>query len=129
MDPHFVTGLAGSLAQTVGALVQLVGLVAGLLAFGGQPLRTPFGLRRRALGLHPLHRHIGTHAGNGRHRSPASVRRASRRSLRCSASRFAAAFAAQQFAQNQKMIQQALGLLPTNRELITKIRDYGLSTV
>jgi tryptophan halogenase len=38
-------------------------------------------------------------------------------------------FAAQQFAQNQKMIQQALGMLPTNRELITKIRDYGLSPV
>lgn len=38
-------------------------------------------------------------------------------------------FAAQQFAQNQKMIQQALAMLPTNRELISKIRDYGLSTV
>jgi flavin-dependent dehydrogenase len=38
-------------------------------------------------------------------------------------------FATQQFAQNQKMINQALGMLPTNRELITKIRDYGLSTV
>ena len=37
--------------------------------------------------------------------------------------------AARQFAQNQKMIQQALGLLPSNRELITKIHDYGLSTV
>jgi len=38
-------------------------------------------------------------------------------------------FAAQQFAQNQKMISQALSMLPTNRELITKIRDYGLSAV
>ncbi len=38
-------------------------------------------------------------------------------------------FAAQQFAQNQKMISQALGMLPTNRELITKIRDFGLSAV
>lgn len=38
-------------------------------------------------------------------------------------------FATQQFVQNQKMIQQALGLLPSNRELISKIRDFGLSPV
>jgi tryptophan 7-halogenase len=36
-------------------------------------------------------------------------------------------FAEQQFAQNQKMIAQALGMLPTNRELIQKIREFGLS--
>jgi hypothetical protein len=36
-------------------------------------------------------------------------------------------FASQQFMQNEKMIQQALGLLPSNRELISKIRDYGLT--
>ncbi|MBU1439639.1 MAG: tryptophan 7-halogenase, partial [Gammaproteobacteria bacterium] len=36
-------------------------------------------------------------------------------------------FAEQQFAQNQKMIAHALGMLPTNRELIQKIREFGLS--
>ncbi len=36
-------------------------------------------------------------------------------------------FAAQQFAQNQKMIAQALSILPSNRELISKIREFGLS--
>lgn len=38
-------------------------------------------------------------------------------------------FAEQQFSLNQKMIQQAIKQLPTHRELIDKIRQYGLSTI
>lgn len=38
-------------------------------------------------------------------------------------------FAEQQFAQNKKMIKQALTTLPTNRELLNKVREYGLSAI
>ena len=37
--------------------------------------------------------------------------------------------AEQFFAMNQKTIQQAKGTLPTHRELINKIREYGLQTL
>ncbi len=38
-------------------------------------------------------------------------------------------YAEQQFAKNQKMVQQAIASLPTNRELLTKIRQYGLNAI
>ena len=38
-------------------------------------------------------------------------------------------FADQQFAKNRKMIKQATDSLPTNRELINKINQYGLSAI
>ena len=38
-------------------------------------------------------------------------------------------FAQQQFELNQKMIQQATQQLPTNRDLINKIRTYGFSAI
>lgn len=38
-------------------------------------------------------------------------------------------FAEQQFAQNKKMIQQALTTLPTNRDLLNKVREYGFSAI
>jgi flavin-dependent dehydrogenase len=38
-------------------------------------------------------------------------------------------FAAQQFQQNRKMIEQAVSTLPTHRELISKIRHYGFSRI
>ena len=38
-------------------------------------------------------------------------------------------FAAQQFSLNQQAITKASGLLPTNRELINKIYQYGLQTI
>ncbi|OUS23479.1 tryptophan halogenase [Thalassotalea sp. 42_200_T64] len=38
-------------------------------------------------------------------------------------------YAEQQFAKNKKMVQQASALLPTNRELLDKIRQYGFNTI
>lgn len=38
-------------------------------------------------------------------------------------------FADEQFALNQRNIQQVLGILPTNRELLNKINQYGLQTI
>jgi flavin-dependent dehydrogenase len=38
-------------------------------------------------------------------------------------------FAYQQFAKNKKMIKQATDSLPTNRELINKINQYGFSAI
>lgn len=39
------------------------------------------------------------------------------------------AFAEQQFAQNKKMTEQAIANLPSNRELINKIKEYGFSSI
>lgn len=38
-------------------------------------------------------------------------------------------FAQEQFLQNERMTQQALAMLPSHRDLIEKIRQYGLSKV
>jgi len=38
-------------------------------------------------------------------------------------------YAEQQFTKNKNMIQQASKSLPTNRELLNKIRQYGLSAI
>jgi hypothetical protein len=38
-------------------------------------------------------------------------------------------FAAEQFHKNQKNIEQVLRSLPTNRELLTKICEYGLQPI
>lgn len=38
-------------------------------------------------------------------------------------------FAEQQFSKNNKMIEQASAALPTNRELLNKVRQYGFSEI